>query len=231
MLGVGAPREMHAVAQKRLEGSAGLDALVGAGGLSRDRRDAFALRLDRWWPDLYEAVAMVHPDPAVAEPLLGRLVELAASAYLDRPEDLHRLDLQRLLTPDWLQQPRMFGYACYADRFAGDLQGVAKHLDHLEELGVTYLHLMPLLKPRPGDNDGGYAVQDYRSLREDLGSVEDLRELASTLRGQGISLVMDLVLNHVAREHEWAERARAGDAKYVDYFHVFTDEAALHAYE
>src|SRR3712207_6942663 len=52
--------------------------------------------------------------------------------------------------------------------------------------------------PREGDNDGGYAVQDYRAVRPDLGTVDDLRELAATLRGRGISLVMDLVLNHVA---------------------------------
>ena len=84
----------------------------------------------------------------------------------------YRLD-QRLLTPDWLQQPQMFGYACYTERFAGDLKGVAKHLDHLEDLGVTYLHLMPLLLPRDGDHDGGYAVQDYRAVRPDLGTVED----------------------------------------------------------
>ena len=65
---------------------------------------------------------------------------------------------------------------------------------------------MPLLQPREGDNDGGYAVQDYRTVRADLGDVDDLRELTRALRGQGISLVLDLVLNHVAREHEWARR-------------------------
>ena len=88
---------------------------------------------------------------------------------------------------------------------------------------------MPLLQPREGDNDGGYAVQDYRAVRPDLGTTEDLRDLATTLRGQGISLVMDLVLNHVAREHDWAARARAGEpesARYRDYFHVFPDRDA-----
>ena len=218
-----APREIHAAAAAQLEGAPGLDALVGAGGLSPDRRQTFALRLDRYWPDLESAVHEIHPDPDVAAALLSRLAGAAATAYAERPADLHRLDQQRLLTPDWLQQPQMFGYACYADRFAGDLKGVAKHLDHLEDLGVTYLHLMPLLEPREGDNDGGYAVQDYRAVRPDLGTIEDLRELATTLRGQGISLVMDLVLNHVAREHDWAARARAGEAAYRDYFHVFPD--------
>ena len=206
-----APRDLHAAAAARLDGRAsGLDAVIGGPGLSRDRRETFALRLDRYHEDLAAALREIHPDPEIRETLTTRLVELAAAAYAERPDELHRLDAQRLLTPDWLQQPRMFGYACYTERFADDLPGVAKRLDHLEELGVTYLHLMPLLQPREGDNDGGYAVADYRAVRSDLGTMDDLRELATTLRERGISLCMDLVLNHVAREHEWATRARAG---------------------
>ena len=65
----------------------------------------------------------------------------------------------------------MLGYAAYADRFAGTLPGVADQIPYLEELGVTYLHLMPLLRPRDGDNDGGYAVADYRTVRPDLGTI------------------------------------------------------------
>jgi amylosucrase len=219
-----APAEIHAVA------GACFDDLPG-GGPGPERRESFALRLDRWWADLRDGVAMIHRSPGVAGPLLERLVRLAATSYADRPDDLHRLDERRLLEPDWLQQPRMFGYACYTERFAGDLSGLAAHLDHLEDLGVTYLHLMPLLKPREGDNDGGYAVQDYRAVRSDLGTVDDLRDLATTLRDRGISLVMDLVLNHTAREHEWAERARAGDPAYVAYFHVFPDREVPNRHE
>ena len=132
-----------------------------------------------------------------------------------------------------MQQPDRVGYACYTERFSpdGTLAGLAQRLDHLAELGVTYLHLMPLLMPREGDNDGGYAVADYRAVRPDLGTVDDLRELATTLRGRGISLVVDLVLNHVAREHAWAAAARAGDATYRGYFHVFADRELPDAYE
>ena len=229
-----APRELHDAAAVRLVagGALGLDALVGGGPpLSRDRKDTFALRLDRYHADLEAALSVIHPVPEVREPLVQRLVELAATTFAERPDELHRLDEQRLLAPDWLQQSRMFGYACYTDRFADDLRGIAKHLDHLEGLGVTYLHLMPLLQPREGDNDGGYAVQDYGAVRSDLGTMDDLRDLATTLRERGISLCMDLVLNHVAMEHEWATKARAGDPAYRDYFHVFTDEAVLEAYE
>ncbi|MGN6250772.1 MAG: alpha-amylase family protein [Marmoricola sp.] len=206
-------------------------AQLSATGVGAERQETFALRLERYWPDLRDAVAAVHPEAEVADPLLERLLASAVAAYAVRPDDLHRLDQRRLLQPDWLQQPRMFGYACYAERFGGDLRGVAAHLDHLEARGVTYLHLMPLLQPREGDNDGGYAVADYRAVRPDLGSVEDLRDLATTLRSRGISLVVDLVLNHVAREHAWAEAARAGDATYRDYFHVFADRALPDAYE
>ncbi|MFC5177746.1 alpha-amylase family protein [Nocardioides taihuensis] len=197
-------------------------------GLPAHRRQTFSLRLDRWWPDLVAGLAALYDDPlAVAD----RLVRVAADGYAARPPDLLRLDEQRLLEPDWLQQPRQLGYACYADRFADDLAGVGKRIDHLEDLGVTYLHLMPLLRPRDGDNDGGYAVQDFHSVRPDLGTRDDLRDLATGLRGRGISLVLDLVLNHVAAEHAWAVAARAGDPAYRAFFHVFPDRTQPDAYE
>ncbi|MDQ2758411.1 MAG: alpha-amylase family protein, partial [Actinomycetota bacterium] len=184
------------------------------------RRQTFALRLDRWWDDLLEPLTRLH-GPSVADALATQLVTLAAAAYTARDDELHLLDERRLLEPDWLQSPRMLGYAAYADRFGGTLRAVAEQVPYLEELGVTYLHLMPLLAPREGDNDGGYAVADYTRVRPDLGSMDDLRDLARTLRGRGISLVLDLVLNHVAREHAWAVAARAGDAAHRGYFHVF----------
>lgn len=193
-------------------------------------QETFLLRLERWWDDLVTGLSGAYPDEDV-EPLAVRLVDLAARAYVEREPDLRRLDQRRVLRPDWLQDPSMFGYACYTERFAGTLRGVVDRLDYLRDLGVSYLHLMPLLQPREGDNDGGYAVQDYRTVRPDLGTVEDLRELTRVLRGQGVSVVLDLVLNHVAREHEWAARARAGEERYRDYFHVFADRELPDAYE
>jgi amylosucrase len=198
--------------------------------MSDERREMFALRLDRWWPDLVDALTAVYGAEPTREIAL-RLTELAATAYRDRDPDLHHLDLVRLLQPDWLQQPRMMGYAAYADRFAGDLPGVERRIPYLKELGVSYLHLMPLLRPRAGDSDGGFAVADYRDVRPDLGTLDDLRRLAKSLRDNGISLVLDLVLNHVAREHAWAQAARAGSQRHRDYFHVFPDRAQPDAYE
>ncbi|MEW1953528.1 alpha-amylase family protein [Terrabacter sp. NPDC080008] len=199
-------------------------------GLDPTERETLELRLERWTDDLVAALATLYPEHDVTA-LATRLLETAVSGFRDRDPELRRLDQRRLLRPDWLQQPDMFGYACYTERFAGDLRGVAGRVDYLRDLGVTYLHLMPLLLPREGDNDGGYAVADYRRVRPDLGDNDDLRGLTRTLRGQGISLVLDLVLNHVAREHEWARRARAGESRYRDYFHVYPDRVMPDAYE
>src|SRR3989338_8647976 len=142
-----------------------------------------------------------------------------------KPDDLiFQLRLARSapdLEPDWFQRADMAGYVFYIDRFAGNLKGVLDKLDYLADLGVSYVHFMPCLKPRPGDSDGGYSVMDYRAINPAYGTLKDFKAVAKELRGRGISLCIDLVLNHTAKEHEWAEKAKAGDATYQDYFLMF----------
>ncbi|MFL6065077.1 MAG: amylosucrase [Friedmanniella sp.] len=189
----------------------------------------FGTRLQRYWPDLLSGLSGAYPDQAPE--MARRLVMIAAENFRQRPADLRLLDLRRHADPQWFSSQRMLGYATYADQFGGTLRGVAEKVDYLAELGVTYLHLLPLLRPRPGANDGGYAVMDYRAVREDLGTIDDLRDLATTLRSRGISLTLDLVLNHVAAEHSWAEAARSGDPYFRGFFHLFADRSLPDAYE
>src|SRR3954447_15497164 len=189
----------------------------------------FGTRLQRYWPDLLSGLSGAYPDRAPE--MARRLVMIAAENFRQRSADLRLLDLRRHADPQWFSSQRMLGYATYADRFGGTLRGVAQKVDYLAELGVTYLHLLPLLRPRPGANDGGYAVMDYRAVREDLGTIDDLRDLATTLRSRGISLTLDLVLNHVAAEHSWAEAARSGDPYFRGFFHLFADRSVPDAYE
>jgi amylosucrase len=125
----------------------------------------------------------------------------------------------------------MLGYVAYADRFGGTIAGVGEHLGYLADLGVRYLHLMPLLEPRPGDSDGGYAVRDYRAVDPRLGTMDELEELAAHLRARGMSLCIDLVLNHTAAEHDWAVAAKAGDPEAQAMYLTFADRSEPDAYE
>ena len=193
-------------------------------------REVFLARVARHAPDVRAGLTAVYGAQR-ARTAAAQALEIAAARFTERPADLRLLDLRRHVEPDWFQQPRMLGYAAYAERFAGDLRSVAERIPYLAELGVTYLHLMPLLRPRPAPNDGGYAVMDYRQVREDLGTMDDLADLARALRANGISLTLDLIVNHVAHEHDWARRARAGDPHYRDYFYSFPDRAMPDAYE
>ena len=207
-----------------------VDTVLGPSGLSRPEREILTTRIERWYPDLIDGLVTLYGEPAATRAAAEVLTE-AAAAYVERDPELRHLDLARTLDPTWIQDPSRIGYAGYTERFAGDLRGVEKRIPYLRELGVSYLHLMPLLTPRPGDSDGGYAVADYRSVRPDLGDMDDLAHLTGELRKQNMSLVIDLVLNHVAAEHEWARRARAGEQRYRDYFFVYPDRAEPDEYE
>lgn len=193
--------------------------------------DLFRLRLERYADDFYIPLQRLYGQRPDFEQHITQLIDQLLRAYVSRPADLRLLDLRRQLAPDWFQRETMVGYVCYVDRFATTLNGVAQQLDYLQELGVNYLHLMPLLQPRAGLNDGGYAVNDYRAVNADLGTMGDLAALASALRQRNMSLCIDLVLNHTAKEHEWALRAMAGEAEYMNYYFTFPDRTMPDAYE
>lgn len=196
---------------------------AGLQDLSAEARDIFETRRERFLAPAAEALVALYGKTHDVEAVLARCLEVAAHAYAVRPEALRQRDRRRLLAPDWYQQPDMLGYSAYADRFAGDLPGVSGKLEYLSELGVTYLHLLPLTRPRPGESDGGYAVEDFAALDPRLGDMSDLERLAAACRTRGMALATDLVLNHVADTHLWARRARAGDPRYRAYFHTCED--------
>ena len=201
------------------------------GDLAQRDRQIFRLRLERQFSNLFEGLEPLYGARPDFETVLARLVTKLAEFYRDRPEALKVLDLARELTPDWFQRPEMIGYVAYAERFAGTLTGVETHLDYLKDLGVTYLHLMSVLKTRKGENDGGYAVEDYLAVQPELGTVDDLEMLCATLRGSGISLCLDLVLNHCADTHRWAEAAKRGDPHYQAYFYTYAERTLPDRFE
>jgi amylosucrase len=90
---------------------------------------------------------------------------------------------------------------------------------------------MSVLKPRAGEDDGGYAVDDYRDVDPRLGTLDDLRSLIAELHGAGISLVLDLVINHTSAGHAWAQAARAGDPEARALYLTYPDRTLPDAYE
>ena len=198
------------------------DLLAAHAGRLGPRHGVVAARLRRRWPEALAPLTEVYGAEGVAA-LAPSLVDWVAEAVTARSGELWELDLRREADPGWFQRSTAVGYVCYADRFGGDLAGVAERLDYLGELGVTYLHLMPLLRPRPGENDGGYAVQSYDEVDPRLGTMADLDRLTAALRRRGISLCTDLVVNHTAAEHDWAVRARRGEAGYRERYFFFPD--------
>jgi amylosucrase len=194
-------------------------------------REIFELRLKRSLPDLaapFEVLYGNHPDAAQR---LTELLVVLAKAWAARSGPLKRRDLEADLEPDWFLREKSVGYVFYLDRFNANLLGVLDKLDYLEELGVSYVHFMPCLMPRPGDSDGGYSVMDYRRINPAYGTMRDLEKVTETLRERGISVCVDLVLNHTAKEHEWAEKARAGDERYRNYYWMFEDRTWPDQYE
>ncbi len=162
-----------------------------------------------------------------AEDLLTTL----ARAWLARPADLRQLDREREKHPLWFQANTMLGGVCYVDLFAGSLEGLRSKIPYFRELGLTYLHLMPFYDAPAGENDGGYAVSNYRKVTPSLGTMEQLASLARELRRAGISLAVDFVFNHTSDEHEWAKKARAGDEEYQHYYRIFPDRSLPDLYE
>ncbi|WP_295938019.1 alpha-amylase family glycosyl hydrolase [uncultured Xanthomonas sp.] len=197
--------------------------------LQPDAADAVLPRLQRHGERLLAPLhALYGAHPAFAQWLPQWLTQLAATANA-RPSALRQLDAER--APDWFATPAMLGYSAYVDRFAGTLHGVGERVPYLQELGVRYLHLLPFLRARAGDNDGGFAVSDYGQVEPRLGDTADLAALTARLRAAGISLCADFVLNHTADDHPWALAAKRGDARHLDYYHHFRDRSAPDAYE
>jgi amylosucrase len=194
-------------------------------------QEIFCVRLQQGWEDVIRPLRQLYGRRPDFESWIARYLDIVARAYAHRQADLRLLDLARESEPDWFQKSNMIGYVCYTDRFADDLKGVIDKIDYLKELGVTYLHLMPLLKPRPGENDGGYAVMNYREVDPKLGRMSDLAALTAALRQNGISLCIDFVCNHTAKEHAWAQKALAGDPDYQNYYLMFSDRSLPDRYE
>lgn len=202
-----------------------------AAQVDTDEWQGFVNRLGIHFPRLFDCLRQLYGNQYDFFYHLEGILGSACEMWLSRPDELKALDALRETDPYWYQSHRMVGAMCYVDLFAGDLAGLRERIPYLKELGINYLHLMPVFKVPEGDNDGGYAVSSYRETNPMLGTMNDLAELAAELRYHGISLCLDFVFNHTADEHEWAQRALAGDPEHQEYYRIFPDRELPDAYE
>lgn len=100
----------------------------------------------------------------------------------------------------------------------GDLRGVIEKLDYLAELGIDMVWLSPIY-PSP-QNDNGYDVSDYVAINPEYGTMEDFDELVAQAAERGLDIMLDMVFNHVSTDHEWFQKALAGDKYYQDFFYL-----------
>ncbi len=192
---------------------------------------AFRDRLDEHFGRLFGYLYQLYGQEYDFFYYLENILGTAADAWRNRPAELKALDAVRERDQSWFQSRAMIGASCYVDRFAGNLAGLRTRIPYLSELGIRYLHLMPLFLTPDGDDDGGYAVSSYREVDPALGTTEQLAELATELRNHGISLVVDFVFNHTSDEHEWARRAYEGEEEYQEYYRMFPDRTVPDQYE
>ena len=99
----------------------------------------------------------------------------------------------------------------------GDIPGIISKLHYLKELGIDAIWLSPVYRS-PG-YDNGYDISDYKDINPEFGTMEDMERLISRAKRLGIKIIMDLVINHTSDEHEWFQKALAGDAKYRNYYY------------
>ncbi len=188
-------------------------------------------RLTQNFTALHEAFYALYGHRDDVSDQLKKLLLTAVKSNISRSTELRSLDSESEEKPDWFQDNKAIGGVCYVKQFAGNLNGIRSRIAYFKSLGITYLHLMPLFECPEGRSDGGYAVSNYRNVNPALGSMDDLKQLAADLRGEGIRLVLDFVYNHTSDEHEWAMRAKKGERKYLDYYFFFPDRSIPDQFE
>ncbi|HWO07506.1 MAG TPA: alpha-amylase family glycosyl hydrolase [Candidatus Paceibacterota bacterium] len=117
--------------------------------------------------------------------------------------------------PTWWMNAKI--YELYVDKFAEDFKGLTEKLDYFTHLGINTLHILPHYTSPMVDD--GYDVSDYRTIRPELGTMDDFRAFADAAHKRGIRIIIDFVLNHVSEKHEWFVEARSSkQSRTRDFF-------------
>ena len=222
-----AAEEAEAKKQPRRARKAEEEAKAAEEAKKEENDRIFAQRLERHHDELRWLYMELYGN----DDMFAELCDQMKRYYDERNDKLKTLDAEREAEGEWYRKRDMLGMMMYIDNFAGNIKGVQEKLPYLEKCNVNYVHLMPFLDSPKGRSDGGYAVADFRKVKPELGTMEDLSELAEKCHEKGISLCMDFVMNHTSEDHEWAVKARQGDGEYMSRYFFYADPSIPQEYE
>lgn len=185
----------------------------------------FAERLHAHLPKIHRLFGEIYGGCFDAEQQFVDLLRSLIQAHQGREAGLKKRDQEKAAQGVWFLSNQLAGMSLYVDRFAGSLKTMPTKLSHLEELGVNFLHLMPIFESPAGESDGGYAVSDFRKVDPRFGSLQDLISLRKKMHSQGMYLMLDIVLNHTSHHHEWAQKAKEGDSYYQSFFYTYDNRS------
>ena len=177
---------------------------------------------------LYNYYKSIYGESGESRLRYSQLQEIIEKAKKERKDELK---IQDKKGSSWYLSENMAGIMLYVDKFSENLKKFESKIDYLAELGITYVHFMPLLKSREGNDDGGYAVSDYLNVKESLGDMRQLERVIGLLKKKGIRTCIDFVLNHTAKEHEWAQKCKMGDDDYKDMYFMYDNDEIPKMYE
>jgi amylosucrase len=180
---------------------------------------------------IFELYLQLYEHHPAAEQLFQQLIETIIEAYKVRSAVLKQRDTEKLKQEYWFLSNQITGMSLYVDRFCGDLKTLETKLDYFENLGVNFLHLMPLFESPANESDGGYAVSNFRKVDERFGTLKDLQHLQGKMQERNMYLMLDIVLNHTSHNHEWALKAKQGEKQFQDYFYFYSDRSLPDQYD
>ena len=171
---------------------------------------------------LYMELYGHHP---TCETAFDELIQTIINAYKERPVAQKQQDTIKEKKINWFLSNDISGMSLYVDRFCGGLKELPSKLDYFTKLGINLLHLMPVFQSPAGESDGGYAVSDFRKVDNRFGTLNDLQLLQQKMQAAQKYLMLDIVLNHTSHHHEWAEKAKKGDAVYQGFFYMYDNRS------
>ncbi len=195
-----------------------------------DKLALFNLRLSTNLSLIQDTYFSLYPETEHAASFQKLLAELP-KLFKKRSVALQVSDLERLQLGNWYQSEKMVGMQLYVDHFNKNISGLTKKLSYFGDLGVNFLHLMPITTRPEKENDGGYAVNSYTHIDPRYGTKKDFQNLGKKLREKGMYLMLDFVVNHTSDEFLWAQKAKKGDKRFQDFYYTFPDRVIPDEFE